>query len=75
MMAMLVVFVCDVLCLSNLISDVMLIGMVYCASVLLYEFSLSSEFSMTQFFIHLQLLQHRLIITVAEICRWQTLVM
>jgi hypothetical protein len=31
--------------LSNLISDVVLIGMTYCASVLLYEFILSSEFS------------------------------
>jgi hypothetical protein len=36
---------CDVLHLSNLISDVVLIGMTYCASVLLYEFILSSEFS------------------------------
>jgi hypothetical protein len=35
-----------VLCLSNLISDVVLIGMTYCAPVLLYEFILSSEFSM-----------------------------
>jgi hypothetical protein len=34
-----------VLRLSNLISDVVLIGMIYCASVLLYEFILSSEFS------------------------------
>jgi hypothetical protein len=39
-------FGCDVLRLSNLISDVMLIGMTYCASVLLY-FILSSEFSTT----------------------------
>ena len=31
--------------LSNLISDVVLIGMTYCALVLLYEFILSSEFS------------------------------
>jgi hypothetical protein len=37
----------DVLRLSNLISDVVLIGMTYCASILLYEFILSSEFSMT----------------------------
>jgi hypothetical protein len=36
----------DVLRLSNLISDVVLIGMTYCAPVLLYEFILSSEFSM-----------------------------
>jgi hypothetical protein len=35
----------DVLHLSNLISDVMLIIMTYCAPVLLYEFILSSEFS------------------------------
>jgi hypothetical protein len=32
---------------SNLISDVVLIGMTYYAPVLLYEFILSSEFSMT----------------------------
>jgi hypothetical protein len=31
--------------LSNIISDVVLIGMTYCAPVLLYEFILSSEFS------------------------------
>jgi hypothetical protein len=37
----------DVLRLSNLISDVVLIGMTYCASILLYEFILSSEFSTT----------------------------
>jgi hypothetical protein len=36
-----------VLHLSNLISDVVLIGMTYCARVLLYEFILSSEFSTT----------------------------
>jgi hypothetical protein len=36
----------DVLRLSNLISDV-LIGMTHCASILLYEFILSSGFSMT----------------------------
>jgi hypothetical protein len=30
---------------SNLICDVVLIGMTYCASVLLYEFIVSSEFS------------------------------
>jgi hypothetical protein len=36
---------CVVLRLSNLISDVVLIGMTYCATVLLYEFILSSEFS------------------------------
>jgi hypothetical protein len=35
----------DVLRLSNLISDVVLIGMTYCAPVLFYEFILSSEFS------------------------------
>jgi hypothetical protein len=35
----------DVLLLSNLISDVVLIGMTYYAPVLLYEFILSSEFS------------------------------
>jgi hypothetical protein len=35
----------DVLHLSNLISDVVLIGMTDCALVLLYEFILSSEFS------------------------------
>jgi hypothetical protein len=35
----------DVLRLSNLISDVVLIGMTYCVPVLLYEFILSSEFS------------------------------
>jgi hypothetical protein len=35
----------DVLHLSNLISDVVLIGMSYCAPVLLYEFILFSEFS------------------------------
>jgi hypothetical protein len=34
-----------VLRLSNLISDVVLIGMIYYASILLYEFILSSEFS------------------------------
>jgi hypothetical protein len=34
-----------VLHLSNLIGDVVLIGMTYCATVLLYEFILSSEFS------------------------------
>jgi hypothetical protein len=33
--------------LSNLISGVVLIEMTYCASILLYEFILSSEFSMT----------------------------
>ena len=33
--------------LSNLISDVVLIGMTYYAPVLLYEFILSSEFSTT----------------------------
>jgi hypothetical protein len=32
--------------LSNLISDVVLIKMTYCTPVLLYEFILSSEFSM-----------------------------
>jgi hypothetical protein len=37
----------DVLCLSNLISDVVLIGMNYYAFVLLYEFIPSSEFSTT----------------------------
>jgi hypothetical protein len=37
----------DVLHLSNLISDVVLIGMTYCAPILLYEFILSSEFSTT----------------------------
>jgi hypothetical protein len=31
---------------SNLISDVVLIGMTYCVPILLYEFILSSEFSM-----------------------------
>jgi hypothetical protein len=36
----------DVLRLSNLISDVVLIGMTYYAPILLYEFILSSEFSM-----------------------------
>jgi hypothetical protein len=35
-----------VLRLSNLISDVVLIEMTSCAPVLLYEFILSSEFSM-----------------------------
>jgi hypothetical protein len=35
----------DVCALSNIISDVVLIGMTYCAPVLLYEFILSSEFS------------------------------
>jgi hypothetical protein len=35
----------DVLRLSDLISDVVLIRMTYCASVLLYESILSSEFS------------------------------
>jgi hypothetical protein len=35
----------DVLRLSNLISDVVLIGMTYCAPILLYECILSSEFS------------------------------
>jgi hypothetical protein len=35
-----------VLRLSNLISDVVLIGMTYCAPILLYEFILSSEFNM-----------------------------
>jgi hypothetical protein len=40
----------DVMCgLSNLISDVVLIEMTYCASILLYEFILSSEFSMHDF--------------------------
>jgi hypothetical protein len=70
-------FGCDgrnVLHLSNIINDVVLIWMTYCASVLLYEFILSSEFSTAWFFIHLQFLQHRLIITMAEICRCQTLV-
>jgi hypothetical protein len=43
----------NVLRLSNLISDVVLIGMTYCAPVLLYEFILSSEFSMAWIFIHL----------------------
>ena len=33
--------------LSNLISDVVLIGMTYCAPILLYEFILSSEFNTT----------------------------
>jgi hypothetical protein len=42
----LVVFGHDVLRLSNLIRDVVLIGMNYCASILLYKFILSSEFSM-----------------------------
>jgi hypothetical protein len=37
----------DMLHLSNLISDVVLIGMSYCAPILLYEFILSSEFSTT----------------------------
>jgi hypothetical protein len=37
----------DMLCLSNLLSDVVLIGMTYCDSVLLHEIILSSEFSMT----------------------------
>jgi hypothetical protein len=37
----------DMLRLSNLISGVVLIEMTYCASILLYEFILSSEFSMT----------------------------
>jgi hypothetical protein len=36
-----------VLRLSNLISDVVLIRMIYCAPILLYEFILSSEFSTT----------------------------
>jgi hypothetical protein len=36
----------DVLCLSNLISGVVLIEMTYCAIILLYEFILFSEFSM-----------------------------
>jgi hypothetical protein len=43
----LVVFGHDVLRLSNLIRDVVLIGMNYCTSVLLYEFILSNEFSTT----------------------------
>jgi hypothetical protein len=34
-----------VLCLSNLISDVVSFRMTYCVSVLLYEFILSGEFS------------------------------
>jgi hypothetical protein len=40
--------VMDAMCVrfSNLISDVVLIRITYCAPVLLYEFILSSEFSM-----------------------------
>jgi hypothetical protein len=37
---------CYMLRLSNLISDDVLIKMTYCTPVLLYEFILSSEFSM-----------------------------
>jgi hypothetical protein len=36
-----------VLRLSNLIGDIVLIGMIYYALVLLYEFILSSKFSTT----------------------------
>jgi hypothetical protein len=41
--------VMDTMCVrfSNLISDVVLIGMTYCAPVLLYKFILSSEFNTT----------------------------
>jgi hypothetical protein len=46
MLANLVAFEHDVTHLSNIISDVVLIGINCCASVLLYEFILSSEFNM-----------------------------
>jgi hypothetical protein len=45
MLVILVVFGRDVMRLSKIISDVVLIGMKYCASILFHEFILSSKFS------------------------------